>query len=160
MERVALPTLRIGLGVIFVWFGALKFIPGLSPAEGLIEETVCWAVDPAWFIPVLATWECTIGLALLANRGMRLALVLLALHMGGTFMPMVTCPDKVWTSFPFVWTLEGQYILKNLVLIGAGFSLCASLCGSRVVAATRAPAHDDEADRRRGREPARATHVT
>jgi len=122
-SRNAVHVLRVGLGVVFVWFGALKFQPGLSPAEGLIARTVGWAVDPAVFIPVLAAWECAMGLALLLGRFPRLTLLALGAHMSGTFMPLVACPDEVWTVFPHVLTLEGQYIFKNLVLVGAGLAV-------------------------------------
>jgi len=116
-------SLRWGLGVVFLWFGALKFVPGLSPAEALVARTVCWAVDPAWFLPLLATWECAIGLGLLFGRYLRVTLLLMALHMAGTFLPLLVCPEDVWTRFPYAWTLEGQYILKNLVLIAAGMAV-------------------------------------
>ena len=84
-------------------------------------------MDTEWFIPVLATWECVIGLGLLLGRGLRITLLLLGAHMVGTFLPLATCPEEVWTHFPYAWTLEGQYILKNLVLVGAGFVLVGSL---------------------------------
>lgn len=115
--------LRIGLGVVFVWFGALKLVPGASPAEALVGETVGWIVDPTWFLPVLALWEIAIGMGMLTGRFPRATLLLLFAHMPGTFMPIVVCPELVWTQFPFVLTLEGQYIVKNLVLIGSALVL-------------------------------------
>jgi uncharacterized membrane protein YphA (DoxX/SURF4 family) len=121
--RAAPHVLRGGLGIVFVWFGALKFQPGLSPAEGLIAKTVSWAVEPELFIPVLAFWECAMGVALLLGRFPRATLFALGAHMAGTFMPLVACPDEVWTAFPHVLTLEGQYIVKNLVLVGAGLAV-------------------------------------
>ena len=125
--RNALRVLRFGLGVIFLWFGALKFAPGVSPAEGLIAKTVDWAVDPAVFLKVLAVWECAMGVALLLGRLPRLTLLLFAAHMAGTFMPMGACPEQVWTTFPYALTLEGQYIIKNLVLVGAGLAVAHDL---------------------------------
>ena len=119
-SRNAVHVLRVGLGVVFIWFGGLKFSPGLSPAEGLIAKTVGWAVDPGMFLIVLAIWECAMGVALLLGRFPRLTLLLFAAHMSGTFMPLGACPEEVWTRFPLVLTLEGQYIFKNLVLVGAG----------------------------------------
>ena len=124
--------LRVGLGIVFLWFGALKLFPGMSPAEGLIERTVGWIVDPVWFIPLLGLWECAIGVGLILDRFRRLALLLLFAHMPGTFMPLVVCPELVWSQFPFGWTLEGQYILKNLVLVGAGLTLCGRPSEGRV----------------------------
>jgi len=119
--------LCLALGIVFLWFGVLKFFPGLSPAEGLIEKTVGWIVDPHWFIPVLGGWECAIGLGLLLRRRLRFTLLLLGAHMAGTFLPLVVCPENVWTHFPYAWTLEGQYIVKNLVLIGAGLAVAGGL---------------------------------
>lgn len=122
MGRTGTVVLRVGLGVVFFWFGALKLVPGLSPAEGLVRNTV-YFVDPAFFLPVLAVWEMLIGLGLILGRFMRVTLLLLFLQMPGTALPLVLLPDIVWTVFPHGLTLEGQYIVKNLVLIGAGLVL-------------------------------------
>lgn len=131
--RYALDIVRIGLGVIFLWFGALKLFPGMSPAEDLVRNTV-YFVDPDWFIPVLALWEMAIGLGLIFNRFMRLTLALLFLQMPGTALPLVVLPDVVWSSFPFGLTLEGQYIIKNLVLVGSGIALGATVRGGGLTA--------------------------
>ena len=128
MARYGLSTLRIGLGVIFLWFGALKYFTGLSPAEGLVRNTI-YFVDPDLFIPVLATWEVLIGIGLIVGKWMRVTLLLLFLQMPGTALPIVLLPDVVWTSFPFGLTLEGQYIVKNLVLVSAGLVLGATVRG-------------------------------
>lgn len=122
MGRVGVPVLRIGLGIVFLWFGMLKFFPGLSPAEDLVRETV-YFVDPDFFLPLLAAWESLIGLGLIAGRFMRTTLLLLILHMPGTALPMILLPDVVWTHFPYGLTLEGQYIIKNLVLTGGALVL-------------------------------------
>ncbi len=123
--------LRVGLGIVFLWFGALKLVPGMSPAEALVIRTVEWILDPAWFLPVLGLWECAVGIGLILNRFPRLTLLLFFAHMPGTFMPLAACPELVWTSFPFGWTLEGQYILKNVVLIGAATTLSGRLAIER-----------------------------
>ncbi len=128
MARYGLVIMRVGLGVIFLWFGALKFFPGLSPAEELVRNTV-YFVDPDLFIPVLATWEVLIGIGLIAGRFMRITLLLLFLQMPGTALPILVLPDVVWTSFPFALTLEGQYIIKNLVLVSAGLVIGATVRG-------------------------------
>ncbi|MBO6794074.1 MAG: DoxX family membrane protein [Balneolaceae bacterium] len=133
MANNALLIMRIGLGVIFLWFGALKFFPGLSPAEELVRNTV-YFVDPDMFIPILATWEVLIGLGLIAGKFMRVTLLLLFLQMPGTALPIVLLPDVVWTQFPFGLTLEGQYIVKNLVLIGSALALGATVRGGKLVA--------------------------
>lgn len=122
MAHTGITVLRIGLGIVFFWFGLLKFFPGLSPAEGLVRNTV-YFIDPNIFLPILAGWETLIGLGLITNKFMRLTLLLLFLQMPGTAMPLLILPDVVWTVFPYGLTLEGQYIVKNLVLIGAGLVL-------------------------------------
>lgn len=128
MAEYGLVILRIGLGIVFFWFGALKLVPGLSPAEGLIRNTT-YFVNPSWFLPVLALWEMAIGLGLIFGVCMRLTLLLLFLHMPGTALPLIILPDVVWTVFPYGLTLEGQYIVKNLVLVGAGIVLGGTVRG-------------------------------
>lgn len=112
-----MPALRISLGIIFFWFGALKIF-GDSPANDLITKTVYW-FNPDVFIPILGIWEALIGICLLVPSFIRLGLLLLALQMPGTFLPLILLPEVCFQSIPFSLTLEGQYIVKNLVLIGA-----------------------------------------
>ena len=69
---------------------------------------------------MLAAWECAIGLGLLTTRFLRATLLLLAVQMVGTAMPLILFPAETFTRFPLTPTLEGQYIIKNVVLIGAG----------------------------------------
>ncbi len=133
MARYGLRIMRIGLGIVFFWFGVLKFFPGLSPAEELVRNTI-YFVDPSLFIPVLAAWEALIGLGLIFGKYMRLTLLLLFLQMPGTALPLLILPDVVWTHFPYAPTLEGQYIIKNLVLIGAGIVLGGTARGGKLVA--------------------------
>ena len=122
MAKYGIPFSRLGMGIVFVWFGALKFFPGLSPAEGLVRETIFF-IDPDIFLPLLAVWEVLIGLGMISFQFTRLTVLLLILHMPGTFLPLVILPSSVWTQFPFGLTLEGQYIIKNLVIIGASFTI-------------------------------------
>lgn len=131
MARYGLIILRIGLGVVFFWFGALKLVPGLSPAEELVRNTT-YFIDPGLFLPLLAIWEMLIGLGLILGKYMRITLLLLFLQMAGTALPLVILPEVVWTVFPYGLTLEGQYIVKNLVLIGAGLVLGGTVRGGRL----------------------------
>ena len=126
MQKYGLTVLRIGLGNVFLWFGVLKFFKGLSPAEDLVRNTI-YFVDPDLFIPVLAAWESLIGIGLITGKFMRTTLLLLFLQMPGTALPLLILPEKVWTIFPYALTLEGQYIIKNLVLIGAGLVIGANV---------------------------------
>ena len=138
LAKLGVPVLRIGLGVVFLWFGVLKFFPGASPAETLaartIEQLSGGAIGPSVSLPVLAAWESLIGLGLLAGRFMRATLLLLALQMLGTLTPLVLFPGETFTTFPFAPTLEGQYIIKNVVLIGAAMVVGATVRGGRLVA--------------------------
>ena len=125
MRRYGVRLLRYAIGVVFIWFGALKLVPGLSPAEDLVRATVPFGAD--WFVPVLAVWEVLIGVLLLVRPAVRGALFLLALQMPGTFLPFVVLPAVCFSVWPlaspldvFALTLEGQYIVKNVVLVAAG----------------------------------------
>jgi len=130
--------LRISVGIIFLWFGALKFFPNLSPAEGLATRTIealsFGIVTPEISLPVLATWEVVIGLGLLSGKFMRTTLLLLFLQMMGTVTPLFIFPDEAFTAFPVGLTLEGQYIIKNMVLISAGIVIGATVRGGNMVA--------------------------
>lgn len=117
MARNGVFLLRVALAVIFIWFGGLKIV-GASPATELVTRTVYW-FDPRWFIPLLGAWEVTIGLCMLWRPLIRLSIGLLALQMPGTFLPLVLLPQVCWLHAPWSPTLEGQYIIKNLVLIAA-----------------------------------------
>lgn len=117
METHGHRLLRYALAVIFIWFGYLKLFKGLSPAEGLVTQTVYW-FNPGWFIPFLGAWEILIGLCLLYRPWIRLGIGLMALQMAGTFLPLILLPEISWQGF-LQPTMEGQYIIKNLVLITA-----------------------------------------
>jgi uncharacterized membrane protein YkgB len=132
MARYGLIIMRVGLGIIFFWFGALKLFPGLSPADALVRNTI-YFIDPDIFIPVLAVWEMIIGIGLIFGFFMRFTLLLLFLQMPGTALPLLILPEQVWTMFPFALTIEGQYIVKNLALIGAALVLGGTVRGGRLV---------------------------
>jgi uncharacterized membrane protein YphA (DoxX/SURF4 family) len=138
MARYGLLLLRWSLGIVFFWFGLLKFFDGLSPAQGLAARTISvltlGKVPPSTSIPVLATWECLIGVGLLAGRAKRLTLLLLFVQMSGTLMPLLFFPHEVFLRFPYAPTLEGQYIIKNLVLISAAIVIGATVRGGHLVA--------------------------
>jgi uncharacterized membrane protein YkgB len=117
MEAHGFFLLRASLGLVFIWFGLLKPL-GLSVANDLAARTVYW-LPPELFIPILGWWEVAIGVGLLLRPLLRLAIGLLFLQMAGTFLPLVLLPEVTWVVPPLVPTLEGQYIIKNLVLISA-----------------------------------------
>jgi uncharacterized membrane protein YkgB len=125
MDRWGVPVLRVAIAVVFVWFGALKIF-GISPAGELVAATV-YVVDPALFVPVLGVWEVVIGLCLLYRPLIRVGIVLLFVQLPGTFFPIVLLPEVVFTTFPYGLTVEGQYIVKNLVIIGAALVIGGTL---------------------------------
>jgi uncharacterized membrane protein YkgB len=132
MAQYSLIFLRVGLGAIFVWFGALKLFPDLSPAESLVRNTI-YFFNPDFFLPILAIWEVLIGIGFLSglftNKFQRATILLLFLQMFGAALPLVLLPEVVWDKFPFVLTLEGQYIIKNLAIIGSALVLGATVRG-------------------------------
>lgn len=117
MNRYGRRLLRYSLSLVFIWFGALKTL-GTSPANDLVSRTIYW-LPPETFLPVLGWWEVAIGVCLLFRPLLRLGLLLLFLQMPGTFLPFVIVPERCFERFPFELTVEGQYIVKNLVLLGA-----------------------------------------
>ncbi|MEM8873217.1 MAG: hypothetical protein AAGD32_03065 [Planctomycetota bacterium] len=136
MRRTGLDTLRLSLAVIFIWFGILKPL-GMSPAEPLVLQTVEWmpVLSPVGWLHVIGWWEVLIGVLFLFRPTLRIAIGLLAMQMVGTFMPLVALPEVTFQPgrFPYGLTMEGQYIVKNLLIISA-----ALVIGGTV--ATRAPA--------------------
>jgi len=117
MQRNGLSVLRVGLALVFIWYGILKPF-GMSPAAELVRRTV-YFVPPDLFIPILGWWEVAIGVGLLYRPLNRTAIFLLFLQMPGTLLPLVLLPEVCFTHIPWGLTLEGQYIVKNAVLIGA-----------------------------------------
>lgn len=138
MARYGIVLLRVSLGVVFLWFGALKFFPGLSPAEDLALRTIellTFGLIPAstalW---MLAAWESLVGLGLIFGVFMRGTLLLLFAQMIGTISPVFFFPQEVFTAVPYAPTLEGQYIIKNLVIVSAALVIGATVRGGAVVA--------------------------
>lgn len=138
MARRGVVLLRASLGVIYLWFGFLKFFPGLSPAQGLATRTIeilsFGMVAPTVAVPGLAALECIIGLGLLSGVLMRVTLLLMLGQMIGTVTPLFLFPGEVFLHAPYAPTLEGQYIIKNLVLLSAGVVVGATVRGGRLVA--------------------------
>ena len=136
MARHGVGLLRVSLGVVFFWFGVLKFFPGLSPAEDLATRTIGFltagAIKPGVAIYILATWETLIGLGLIVGLWMRVTLLLLFVQMLGTITPLVLFPFETFYKFPYAPTLEGQYIIKNIVLISAAIVIGATVRGGRL----------------------------
>lgn len=137
MARNGVRLLRISLGIVYLWFGVLKFFPGLSPAADLATRTIerlTFGMIPAdTALLLLAVWETLIGLGLIFGVWMRFILLLLFTQMLGTITPVFFFPQEVFTAIPYAPTLEGQYIIKNLVIISAAIVLGATVRGGAMV---------------------------
>ena len=127
-QKVAKPVARIALFVIFFWFGFIKLI-GLSPAESLVESLFNRTIP---FIPFnvfyvgFSLFECLIGILFLIPKATRLVIALLFVHMITTFLPLIFLPQITW-QMPFIPTLEGQYIIKNLAIIALAIGIAADI---------------------------------
>lgn len=144
MAQNGIRLLRISLGVVFLWFGVLKFFPGLSPAQTLAGDTMSilsfGLLTPKPAVFILAVWECLIGVGLITGYLLRATLLLLWLQMLGTVAPLFLFPAQCFTVVPIAPTLEGQYIIKNLVLVTAGLVIGATVRGGAFIA--RPPGED------------------
>lgn len=122
MQKWGVIALRISLGIIFIWFGVLKTV-GISPAEPLVKATVGWMpfFNTDGWVVIIGWWEMIIGVSFLFQKTIRIAIALLAMQMAGTFMPLIILTEVTFQSggFPYAPTLEGQYIIKNLLIISA-----------------------------------------
>lgn len=128
LDRAALSMLRLSLAIVFLWFGGLKIF-GVSPVAELVANTVYW-LNPDWFVPLLGMFEAVVGLGLLLGRALRIVLALFALQMLGTFLVLIVQPEVAFLeSNPLLLTTEGEFVIKNLVLLSAGL-----LIGSRLKA--------------------------
>jgi len=138
MAANGLFLLRISIGIIFIWFGVLKFFPGASPAESLAYRTIdlltFGLLSKKTILFGLAIWEVAIGLGLLFKVLLREVLLLMYLQMLGTLTPILIFPEEVFYIFPYSLTLEGQYIIKNLVVISSGIVLGATVRGGKLIA--------------------------
>jgi len=113
--------IRIPLFIIFFWFGILKVLK-MSPATELIIDTVFWMplLSAENWVIIIGYWEMAIGLCFLNKKTTLIAVILMFLQMSGTFLPLVILPEITFqNSNPFIPTLEGQYIIKNIIIITA-----------------------------------------
>jgi uncharacterized membrane protein YkgB len=126
-EAYGTMLLRISIGIVFLWFGVLKFFPGISPAEGLAGDTIetltFGIMGARTAVVILAIWETILGIGFITGWFFRPIVILLWFHMAGTFTPLILDPSVAFQHTPFVPTLEGQYIIKNLVIISAALVL-------------------------------------
>lgn len=117
-----LQIIPVSIGLVYLWFGSLKFFTGVSPAEQLAKDTIhhltAGLLPPDISIVLLAIWETLIGVLLITNLWSRFALNIALVHIIFTFSPFVFFPELLWTDAPFGLTLLGQYIIKNIIILG------------------------------------------
>ena len=136
LVRHSVDVLRISMGLVFLGFGFLKFLPGVSPAAGLVEATI--DVMTGGLVPhvvglvATAVLECLIGLSLLTGRYMRLMVYLLAGELLGILSPVVLLPGRLFAGPGHMPTLEGQYVLKDLILVAAAMVVATTFRGARI----------------------------
>lgn len=126
-KRIYVPAARASLFLIFFWFGSIKLL-GLSPASPLAEALTARTIGSQYFdtlFIILSLAECIIGILFLFPKMTRIVVPLLLAHMILVCSPLVLLPDYTWQQ-PFVPTLEGQYIIKNAVVIAVAIGIVAS----------------------------------
>lgn len=130
MAKYGIRLLRLSLGAIYLWFGVLKLIPGLSPVRELVSQSMAFLPIPmSVFIPILAAWEMLIGLGFITGKFTRITVILMLAQMVGTFIPVISIPEMVFTRFPFGLTMEGEFIAKNFILISSALIIGATARG-------------------------------
>ena len=126
LRRWSIPALRVSLGIVFVWFGAMKVFD-VTPVADLVASTVYW-FDPGWVVPVLGVLEVIVGVGLLFRIALRLVLALFAVQMVGTFLVLALLPEVSFDGGnPLLLTVEGEFVVKNLVLLSAGMVVGATV---------------------------------
>ena len=123
LQNIKNRYLQISIGLVYLWFGALKFFPNVSPAEELATNTIgeltFSMIPPSISIIMLALWEVTVGLFFLFNLHKKIAIRVAVVHMLLTFTPLYFFPDLIFNDNILSLTLLGQYIIKNLIILGA-----------------------------------------
>ncbi len=131
MGRHGILCLRIAMGGLYLWFGAIKFLAHTTPFEAFALKTaegVSGGLIPSGTaLILLAALECAIGIGLLTGRAPRAVLLLIVLHLGGTLLPLFFEPERIWIRFPFQLTLPGKYIIRHLALYSAAIVIAASV---------------------------------
>lgn len=137
LTQNAMTLLRVSIGIIYVWFGALKYFPNLSPADQLAKDTIhliTFGLIPSNVsIILLALWETSLGAVLIIGAWQRAVFYVLLLHMICTFVPLFFFAEVSFTTLPYGFTLVGQYIMKNLIIIAAALVLNAHAKGKIVL---------------------------
>lgn len=129
-------TLRLALGIIMIWFGVLKFFEETSPAELLAAKTIgtltFGLMQKEAALPLLAAVECLLGLGIILPSLTKYTVPVMCLHMAGAVSPLILFPSETW-QHPFVPTLMGQYMIKNVVLVAAALLIYKTAQGAKLI---------------------------
>jgi uncharacterized membrane protein YkgB len=143
LRRISLPLLRWAVGIVFIWFGALKLV-GSTPVADFVAHTLPW-FNRAWLIPALGLFEVAIGVAMIVGRFLTVVCAVMVAHLAGTFLSLVMQPEVTFQhGNPLMLTAEGEFVIKNLVLIAAGLVIAARFTRPRRagIPASRRPAEE------------------
>lgn len=121
IDKYRVDLLAISIGIIYLWFGALKLFPNWSPAEGIATETlsalVFHSISKQFLLVALGLVEVGIGIALILRNVSRFLKYVVFMHMLGTLLPLFIFPEITFNKPPFGFSIVGQYILKNIVIV-------------------------------------------
>jgi len=128
LRRHAPTVMRWALGLVFVWFGALK-VANVTPVAQLVADTLALVPIPSSvLVPALGGFEIVVGLALVTGRFLRPVLAAMVGHLIGTFLVLVVQPQVAFQDGnPLLLTTEGEFVVKNLVLIAGALLVAAAL---------------------------------
>ena len=130
LRRWSIPALRVSLALVFIWFGALKVFD-VTPVADLVGRTVYW-FDPDWVVPILGALEIVVGIGLLFKIALRAILAIFAAQMLGTFLVLILLPEVSFEDGNLLLlTVEGEFVIKNLVLLSAGMVVGATVRGRK-----------------------------
>ena len=119
LHRWSISVLRVAIGFVFIWFGSLKAL-GVSPVIDMIQQTYTF-LPIHLFVLTLGAWEILIGIGMISKRALRCTLILMCVHLTGTFAALCLAPSHFFLQrIPFALTADGEFVIKNMVLIAAG----------------------------------------
>jgi uncharacterized membrane protein YkgB len=133
IARYGLIFLRLSIGILFLWLGILKLFPGVSPAEPIMRAGMPSFLPMDYFIPFAGVWEVIIGLGFITGLFPRLILGMTIVTLCTTLSIFVLAPTLIWQQFPFLLTFEGQYVIKDIVIISSALALLATVRGGQLV---------------------------
>ncbi|MFH5885603.1 hypothetical protein ACG2F4_14930 [Halalkalibaculum sp. DA3122] len=121
---------RLSLGLIFIWFGLLKPF-GAKTATSLLAHTI-YFFPPETVLPMLGWWEVAIGITLIFKPWVKYSIILQFIRIPGTILAFFIHPDVCFVQIPFVPSPEGQYLIKDLIILFAGIAIAETVHENQV----------------------------